>query len=358
MTELTISGQRPKRVNDFNKNLTVETSTDPDPEAGCGCGENCNRSPGDACPIAEMPVWEVLFPGFDGGTDATDNLVKWVKAATARQVGLYLARHHPTKALDCKVLPTDLNVGFGEGLDLVIDQEGDEWVGGLLQDVDPRPGAGGTLWKLGDQMRDRRMENLDEQIVARFLDPEPISLKEYNELRTNSYGYKLLYPKLDDEALAAAVENTLKNCEPGHPYTPAGSYDKAMVQDFGPILLKRLKADLERTKSVATTGDRIRVGFRNDTVHEVTVTLDLGLSLLFSVSLDRGEVLSGPRLVHAMMSNAHDYLGVLLSSGEYTAEKFPSDEEGVPDHMIDFEIVDAYAETKGAPKVNVVPKEG
>src|SRR6478736_4309478 len=159
-----ISADRCKLVDPQKKTVQIETASGKDPEAGCGCGENCTRGAGDPCPIAAMPVWEVLFPGWDP-EKGPDHLVKWVKADTAQMVGRYLANRYPRHALGCTIVETTLSgIGFEHGLDLVIDESG-PWFGENLGDIgNPR-----IMAKLSEDSNERRMTHLRVEIVARFL---------------------------------------------------------------------------------------------------------------------------------------------------------------------------------------------
>lgn len=356
---------KPKKPNVTTAEADLETSCKPDPFPGCGCGHNCTRNPGDACPIAVMACFEVVFPGFDGSTDKTDNLIKWVKASAVEHVAAWLIKHYPQKALDCKIVDMESwQLSFADGVDAVLDNKGDVWLGEVT-DVDPHYGSCSSLGKLGDKMRLKRMSHLRAATVIRYLDPRPITAEEWSGLRMNSYEMKLLYSKLDNTALIGCVENHLKNCRQGSPYDPAGSYDEAIVQDFAPLLLERLKASVANTSSVDTLAKRIEVGLVNPLQDATTtVTIDLGLSLLFGITLDKGQELKGPELVFVLMANAYDYLGHLLSGnqgsnydGEYDDTKFPG-EDGIPDHWIDFDVVDAYRDDQGPPpvKVDVSPR--
>jgi hypothetical protein len=70
-------------------------------------------------------IFEVTLPGFDGDTDATDHLIKWISAPNIIAVHGYLSSVG-IGILDCTLeeaaLPED--IGTDDGVDLVLDDEG------------------------------------------------------------------------------------------------------------------------------------------------------------------------------------------------------------------------------------------
>ncbi len=76
------------------------------------------------------------------------------------------------------------------------------------------------------------------EIDINNLQPGSINLEQYRKARANTPGFRLLYSKLNDEALAEAVRHNLANCT--HPFSPA-VYEYALQNYLVPELIKRLE---------------------------------------------------------------------------------------------------------------------
>lgn len=74
------------------------------------------------------------------------------------------------------------------------------------------------------------------------IEPGTITLEQYHKTRTNSPGIKLLYTKLNNEALIHAVNHNLNNCT--HHFDPA-VYEYALQNYLVPELIKRLEENEE-----------------------------------------------------------------------------------------------------------------
>jgi len=75
-----------------------------------------------------------------------------------------------------------------------------------------------------------------EEIDINCVLDKSITLEQYKTARANSEGFKVLYSKLNNEALKYAVENCLFNCG----YTDAITYNGLLQTYLVPELLKRL----------------------------------------------------------------------------------------------------------------------
>jgi len=64
-----------------------------------------------------------------------------------------------------------------------------------------------------------------------------LTLDFYLNTRANSDGFEALYPKLNNEALAHAVQNNLNNCG----YKSNTTYEGSLQNILVPLLLKRLE---------------------------------------------------------------------------------------------------------------------
>ncbi len=69
--------------------------------------------------------------------------------------------------------------------------------------------------------------------------PGTITLDQYHRVRANSPGFEILYSKLDNEALIAAVQNNLANCT--YPFSPM-VYEYVLQNYLVLELIKRLEA--------------------------------------------------------------------------------------------------------------------
>lgn len=75
------------------------------------------------------------------------------------------------------------------------------------------------------------------QIDIENTEPGTITLEQYHQVRANSPGFRLLYSKLNNEALVEAVKHNLMNCT--HPFNPE-VYEYALENYLVPELIKRL----------------------------------------------------------------------------------------------------------------------
>jgi len=70
-----------------------------------------------------MKNYEVILTGFDGSTDDTDHLVKWLRAPSLKAVKLFLG-DFPLHSL-----PTSMNnqgnLGHEDGIDVILDSKGE-----------------------------------------------------------------------------------------------------------------------------------------------------------------------------------------------------------------------------------------
>lgn len=75
-----------------------------------------------------------------------------------------------------------------------------------------------------------------EEVCVKSLIDRTVTLEEYKAVRANLEGFRILHSKLDNEAIAYAVEIYLKNARNDHPIT----YDGALKYELIPELLTRL----------------------------------------------------------------------------------------------------------------------
>ncbi|HBV97749.1 MAG: hypothetical protein JL50_03095 [Peptococcaceae bacterium BICA1-7] len=80
------------------------------------------------------------------------------------------------------------------------------------------------------------IDGVDIDIAA--VKPGTITLDQYKKVRANTPGFRLLYSKLNNEALIAAVKHNLDNCT--HPFSPQ-VYEYALENYLVPELIKRLE---------------------------------------------------------------------------------------------------------------------
>ena len=105
----------------------------------------------------------------------------------------------------------------------------------------PKPCLPGSLKHLGEQWRKEWLSHVREEIQLLTKRGSPITLKEWSELRLNSWEQEELYPHLDDEAFLHAIRNTVNNCAaPKYP-RPYAVYDDALRGLFIPQLLDRFE---------------------------------------------------------------------------------------------------------------------
>lgn len=75
-----------------------------------------------------------------------------------------------------------------------------------------------------------------EEVDINSIPDKSISLEWYKTVRANSEGFRMLYSKLDNEALKHVVEHCLDNCG----YKDDITYDGALQVYLVPELLKRI----------------------------------------------------------------------------------------------------------------------
>lgn len=73
-------------------------------------------------------------------------------------------------------------------------------------------------------------------VDIKLTEDKSVTIDDYINCRANSDGFEALYPKLNDEALIAAVQKTLDNCG----YKDNIIYEGALQNLLVPELLKRL----------------------------------------------------------------------------------------------------------------------
>jgi hypothetical protein len=76
-----------------------------------------------------------------------------------------------------------------------------------------------------------------QEINITEISEDSLTLDFYQNIRANSDGFEALYPKLNNEALAHAVQNNLNNCG----YKTNTTYEGTLQNILVPLLLKRLK---------------------------------------------------------------------------------------------------------------------
>jgi len=76
----------------------------------------------------------------------------------------------------------------------------------------------------------------NQEIDINSIPDQSITLEQYKTVRANSEGFRILYSKLDNEALKHAVNNCLSNCSPKDTII----YEGALQYYLVPELLKRL----------------------------------------------------------------------------------------------------------------------
>ena len=105
--------------------------------------------------------------------------------------------------------------------------------------------GGAKVVNFNDKLKLKRKPSVSIDGIEINLDdvePGTITLDQYRKVRANTPGYQALYAKLDDEALAEAVRNTLNNCYGASLYT----YEEALQKFLVPELLKRLEGAIVR----------------------------------------------------------------------------------------------------------------
>lgn len=74
--------------------------------------------------LSPYKTYDVTLKGFDGSTDRTDNLVKWVNAPSIEAVNAFVARlGFPLHGKP--FVAHDVLVAMGDGVDVIIDAEGE-----------------------------------------------------------------------------------------------------------------------------------------------------------------------------------------------------------------------------------------
>lgn len=94
------------------------------------------------------------------------------------------------------------------------------------------------------------VQDKTKKILAR---PNRITLPEYKEMRGNSWDWKVIAPKMTNEALIYAVEHNLKNClsiKTTGRYSTDLIYEESLVNKLVPILMDRLEEMEEEIKNV------------------------------------------------------------------------------------------------------------
>lgn len=69
-----------------------------------------------------MTIYELTLKGFDGSTDATDHLVKWVDAPSEEAV-TFFAKANGLQDFSVEKM-TNQNIEFEDGLDVILDGSG------------------------------------------------------------------------------------------------------------------------------------------------------------------------------------------------------------------------------------------
>jgi hypothetical protein len=185
------------------------------------------------------PAYEITLRGYRGETDETDHLVKWIKAPRPEAIGLLFFRHYPDLIDGSQSYGViDPPLGLGDGVDLIVNDNGDPMVGDLGR-TDYGPFSKLPLLR---EARLKFASHLSAEAVIRYFDSRPITAEEYETLRGNSYDQHLLQPKFDDRALIAAAKHCLSNCQQTRDLP--STYDEAMLSVYGPMLIQRLENHL------------------------------------------------------------------------------------------------------------------
>lgn len=72
-----------------------------------------------------MKTFELTLKGFDGGTDATDHLVKWISAPSEDALNAWIERYKLGEHLDGKPVLLEMqNLDFDDGVDVKVDNRG------------------------------------------------------------------------------------------------------------------------------------------------------------------------------------------------------------------------------------------
>jgi len=95
-----------------------------------------------------MRTFDVTLKGFDGGTDETDHLVKWVAAQNEETVQEWLDHHNLRPHVDTVTDMERPNLTFADGVNVMLDDRGDagrgdvEYLPGkwqiVVEDFDPK----------------------------------------------------------------------------------------------------------------------------------------------------------------------------------------------------------------------------
>jgi len=96
-----------------------------------------------------------------------------------------------------------------------------------------------------DKVQDKTKERIQTRIR--------ITPEEYNQMRGNSWDWKVIGPMLNTSALIQAVEHNINNCtsiERTSRYETDTVYEEALINKWIPILLDRLEECDERIKAV------------------------------------------------------------------------------------------------------------
>ena len=93
-------------------------------------------------------------------------------------------------------------------------------------------------------------------VKACLLNNTKITLAMLHELRTNSYEQEIIYPLLDNNALAHTIKTALNNCSQYNEFKPATTYDEALIHLFIPLLLSvSTKLQEENAAFIDLVGD-------------------------------------------------------------------------------------------------------
>lgn len=91
----------------------------------------------------------------------------------------------------------------------------------------------------GRSPREKWLEHVRDDIVELRNRGEPISEKEFQELRLNAWEREYLLPNLSDEALYNLTERARSHFREDNPHTPADHYQDAVMYRYLPEIMRR-----------------------------------------------------------------------------------------------------------------------
>ncbi len=66
----------------------------------------------------------LTLAGYDGGTDTTDHLIKWVKAPSRAALDAYIAAMGYTLQGQPEIILPEADLSFEDGVDVILDEKG------------------------------------------------------------------------------------------------------------------------------------------------------------------------------------------------------------------------------------------